>query len=85
MSAFNASGGLSEGALAGSREVIPAAQLDNPNIPAEFNKWSTRTFQSPSGDFQAHFYRNSAGEIFNGLDYKIKFNSTPAPLWPGPR
>lgn len=85
-SAFTATGELSPGALAGAREIIPAADLGNLNIPADFSKWSTRTFQSPSGDFQAHFYKNSTtGEIFNGLDYKINFNSTPAPLWPGPK
>jgi len=85
-SAFTESGELSQGALAGSREVIPAAQLGNPNIPAGFSKWSTRSFQSPSGNFQVHFYRNpTTGEVFNGLDYKVNFNSAPAPLWPGPK
>jgi len=85
-SAFTATGQLSPGALAGSREVMSAAELGNLKIPSGFSKWSTRTFQSPSGNFQAHFYRNpSNGEVFYGLDYKIKFNSTPPSLWPGPK
>ncbi len=74
-SAFTATGQLSPGAIAGSRVIIPAGQLGNPSIPAGFSKMSTRTFQSPSGNFQVHYYQNtSTGAIDYSLDYKIKFN-----------
>jgi hypothetical protein len=74
-SAFTAIGQLSPGAISGARVIIPAGQLGNPNIPAGFSKMSTRTFQSPSGDFQTHFYQNTGtGVIDYSLDFKIKFN-----------
>ena len=47
-SAFNASGGLSQEAIAGAREIIPSAELGNPAIPSGFSKFSTGTFDSPS-------------------------------------
>jgi hypothetical protein len=66
-SAFTASGELSEGAIAGSREIIPAGQLGNPAIPQGFSKFATDTFASPSGPFQAHFYMNPVtGEVYYG-------------------
>lgn len=80
-SAFTAEGMLSEEALAGSREIIPSSQIGNPNVPSGFSKFSTQTYQSPSGDFQAHFYRDLVtGEPFYGLDYKAVFNS--GNFWP---
>jgi hypothetical protein len=67
---------LTQEALANSTEIIPSSQLGNPNIPAGFSKFTTQTFQSPAGNFQAHFYMNPAtGEAFYGLDYKAIFNS----------
>ncbi len=73
-SAFTATGELSPGAISSSKVIIPAGQLGNPNIPAGFSKMSTRTFQSPSGNFQVHYYQNTTtGNIYYGLDYKIKF------------
>ena len=75
-SAFNADGTLSEAALDGSREAIPADELGNPEIPDGFSKYSTQTFNSPSGPFQVHFYYNPAtDEVFYGLDYKTVFNN----------
>jgi RHS repeat-associated protein len=75
-SAFTAEGTLTQEALANSTEIIPSSQLGNPNIPAGFSKFTTQTFQSPAGNFQAHFYMNPAtGEAFYGLDYKAIFNS----------
>jgi hypothetical protein len=56
------------------------AKLGNPNIPAEFSKWSTRTFQCPSSDFKAHFYKKpTTGEVFQALDYKNKNQLTSSP------
>lgn len=74
-SAFTSEGALSDEALAGSREIIAEADIGNPNVPEGFSKYSTDTFQSPSGDFQVHFYMNEAGETYYGLDYKAIFNN----------
>jgi hypothetical protein len=74
-SAFTAAGELSQEAIQGARQIIPPGQLGNPAIPQGFGKFSTQTFQSPSGPFQAHFYMNpSTGHTFYGLDFKVIFN-----------
>lgn len=73
-SAFTAEGGLSEEALAGAREIQPYSELGNPDIPSGYSKFTTQTYQSPSGDFQVHFYADPAtGEPYYDLDYKVKF------------
>jgi YD repeat-containing protein len=75
-SAFNDSGGLSQSAISGSREIIAPGKLGNPNIPDGFGKYSTGTYNSPSGPFQVHFYQNpSTSEIYYGLDYKAVSNA----------
>lgn len=72
--AFTETGELSEGAISGSQEIIPAGQLGNPAIPDGFAKFSTDMFASPSGPFQLHFYMNpTTGEVFYGLDYKAVY------------
>lgn len=73
--AFTATGELSEAALQGSRQIFVPGTLGNPTIPQGFGKFSTGTFQSPAGPFQAHFYMNpTTREVFYGLDYKAVFN-----------
>jgi hypothetical protein len=73
-SAFNASGELSQEAIAGSEEL--PITLGNPAIPSGLSKFSTSTFDSPSGPFQVHFYMNpTTSEIWAGLDYKTVFNN----------
>ena len=75
-SPFTKSGHLTSDAIKNSREIIPASAINNPAIPKGFSKYSTGTHQSPSGNFQAHFYKNSkTGEAFYGNDYKVIFNS----------
>lgn len=90
-SAFTDAGTLSEGALASSRRIIPGTELgrkdptrrlineltaDGSDI-ADWGKYSTRTYQSPSGDFQVHFYRNRAtGNVNYNSDYKSVFNES---------
>ncbi len=54
-SAFTATGELSEGAIASSRQIIPAGSIGNAAVPNGFAKYATETFASPSGPFQAHF------------------------------
>lgn len=84
-SAFTASGELSKGAIEGSRLIIPGAKLNNKHLVerlssngggiAGWGKYATATHQSPSGDFQVHFYMNrGTGAIDYGYDYKVVFN-----------
>ncbi len=83
-SVFTSSGRLSSGAIADSRQIIPGSRLGNKDLIqrltsdgsdiADWGKYTTRTHQSPSGDFQVHFYMNrSTGAIDYGYDYKIIF------------
>ncbi|WP_206606024.1 hypothetical protein [Steroidobacter cummioxidans] len=75
-SVFTTGGRLSQRAINGAIEIIPAGALGNPAIPAGFAKFTTETFKSPAGPFQVHFYMNPATrEVFYGLDYKVIFNS----------
>lgn len=74
-SAFTPTGELSPEAIAGSRQIIRPGQLSNPLIPQGLAKFSTGTFNSPSGPFQVHFYMNpTTGQPYYGLDYKSVFN-----------
>ena len=67
--------GLTDDAINGAREIIPPGQIGNSGIPGGFGKWATGTFQSPAGDFQAHFYRNAqTGENYFGRDFKAVMN-----------
>lgn len=82
--AFTKAGGLTQQAIQGAREIIPAARLGNPAIPEGFSKFVTETFRSPSGPFQTHFYMNpTTGEVFYGLDYKSVFNNGIVPYTVG--
>jgi hypothetical protein len=84
-SVFTLGGGLHPEVLARSRPIIPGSQIrssavvreltaDGSNI-ADWAKYSTETFQSPSGAFQVHFYRNVRTEAINySIDYKAVFN-----------
>lgn len=77
-SAFTATGELSEGAIQNATQIFEPGTLGNPAIPSGFGKYTTETFASPSGPFQAHFYMNpTTGEVFYGLDYKVIFNTGP--------
>jgi RHS repeat-associated protein len=84
-SAFTASGELSEGAIAGSRIIMTSDELGNTALPgvltsdgsrfADWAKYATATHQSPSGNFQVHFYQNQvSGAINYSMDYKAVFN-----------
>jgi hypothetical protein len=84
-SVFTSSGRLSSGAIADSRQIIPGSRLGNKDLIsrltshgsdiADWGKYATRTHQSPSGDFQVHFYMNRVtGAVDYGYDYKVIFN-----------
>lgn len=67
-SAFTASGGLRTEVIQGSSRIIDGSRLGNPDVVkaltadgsniADWGKYTTQTFQSPSGPFQVHFYYN---------------------------
>ncbi len=75
-SPFTSSGTLTADALRNARQIIPESRLGNPSIPKGFSKYSTDSFQSPSGSFQVHFYKNQkTGEVLYDLDYKVVFKA----------
>ncbi|MES2662165.1 MAG: RHS repeat-associated core domain-containing protein [Pseudomonadota bacterium] len=75
-SAFDEKGLLTSQAIRQSREIFDSSRIKNLNIPKDLGKYSTQTFQSPSGNFQVHFYKNTkTNEVHYGHDYKVKFNS----------
>jgi hypothetical protein len=75
-SMFNPAGGLSQEALAGSRQIIAAEDLGNPAIPVGFAKYTTDLFDTPVGPGQVHFYMNpSTREVWYGMDYKFIMQS----------
>ena len=54
-SAFTGTGELSEGAIQNATQIFEPGTLSNPAIPEGFGKYTTETFASPPGPFQAHF------------------------------
>ncbi|HEX9695413.1 MAG TPA: RHS repeat-associated core domain-containing protein [Actinomycetota bacterium] len=83
-SVFTKSGGLQPSVIQDARLITPGVRIGNPeaikaltvdgsNI-ADWAKYATQSFKSPSGPFQAHFYRNSiTGAVDYSIDYKIVF------------
>ncbi|HYJ83641.1 MAG TPA: RHS repeat-associated core domain-containing protein, partial [Allosphingosinicella sp.] len=57
-SVFTETGELTPQVISESRKILDESEINNPNIPAGLSKYSTPTYQSPSGDFQVHFYKN---------------------------
>ena len=84
-SAFTSSGGLQQEVIDGSTRITPGSNINNPGVIkqltsdgsdiADWGKYTSRTFQSPSGPFQVHYYYNpSTGVVDYGYDYKVVFN-----------
>ena len=85
-SIFENSGALKSVVIQNSRPIIQAQNLGNEALKralisdgsriVDWAKYSTQSFQSPSGPFQVHFYFNSATRSANYLyDYKVVFNA----------
>lgn len=56
--------------------VIKSLTLDGSSI-SDWGKYTTRTYQSPSGDFQVHYYMNRTnGAVNYGSDFKVVFNGS---------
>ncbi|SFW83806.1 hypothetical protein [Amycolatopsis australiensis] len=79
----------SDGRLTGTavREAFPVSDgsaIGNPHLReffarsggiSQWAKYSTRTHNSPYGDFQVHFYRNRiTGQVYYDHDYKVVMN-----------
>lgn len=87
-SAFTATGELTPEVIAASKPIIAGESLKSSRVIEELTsdgsqisdwaKFSTETHQSPSGDFQVHFYQNLKTGIVNyTFDYKVEFNGGP--------
>uniref|UniRef100_UPI004046A501 hypothetical protein n=1 Tax=Streptomyces fradiae TaxID=1906 RepID=UPI004046A501 len=83
-SIFDEDGFLAAEAIADSQRVIPGEKIGNPVVRdlmtadgsdlRDWGKYSTRTHQSPYGDFQVHYYYNpETGKILL-YDYKVVMN-----------
>jgi hypothetical protein len=86
-SPFSPDGTLTPDALAGADPIpnLGPGQLGNPAIPAGYGKYTTQTFQSPSGSYQVHFYENpTTGDVLYDTDYKVVFNAPPNVPFPKP-
>ncbi|WP_217161601.1 DUF6531 domain-containing protein [Streptomyces sp. AC512_CC834] len=83
-SIFNADGWLTPQALKESRRVIPGDELGNPGVRelmisdgsrlSDWGKYTTRTHQSPYGDYQVHYYYNPVTGRVLKFDYKVIMN-----------
>ena len=84
-SVFTNSGRLQQEVIEGSSRIIPGSNIRNSGVIkeltsdgsniADWGKYTSRTFQSPSGPFQVHYYYNpSTGVVNYGYDYKVVFN-----------
>ncbi len=84
-SIFTSSGGLQRSVINSSTEIIPGTSLKNTQLIknltadgsnlADWGKYTTQTFSSPSGPFQVHFYMNSStGAVHYLDDFKVVFN-----------
>ncbi|MEN0119209.1 MAG: hypothetical protein AAGD15_21015 [Agrobacterium cavarae] len=77
-SSYTIDGKLTTEAIKDSTQIqgLGPGQLANKNIPPGYGKYQTSTFQSPSGDYKVHFYRNpQTGHVLYNRDYKAVFNS----------
>ncbi|WEH34789.1 DUF6531 domain-containing protein [Streptomyces sp. AM 4-1-1] len=83
-SIFNENGRLTPEAITDSRRVIDGEKIGNPAVReamtsdgsnlSDWGKYTTRTHQSPYGDFQVHYYYNpETGRVLN-YDYKVIMN-----------
>ncbi|AVT39612.1 RHS repeat domain-containing protein [Plantactinospora sp. BB1] len=85
-SVFTKGGELTGQALDESHLIIRGTDLGNPGLRAhlvqdgsdlaDWGKYTTRTHQSPYGDFQVHFYYNpKTGSVAYDYDYKVVMNA----------
>ena len=84
-SIFTKSGGLRADVIADSQVAMQGSKLLNQSLIqkltsyggniADWAKMTTKTFNSPSGPFQVHFYQNlKTGLVYYGDDFKVVFN-----------
>lgn len=84
-SVFTRSGSLHDEVIQNSSRIIPGSNIGNPGVVkgltadgsniADWGKYTSQTFHSPSGPFQVHYYFNPAtGRVNYDFDYKVVFN-----------
>ncbi|MEU9488033.1 RHS repeat-associated core domain-containing protein [Streptomyces decoyicus] len=83
-SPFTEGGHLTPEAIAGSELAMPGTKMGNGELQARFRerggasqwgKYSTKTNQSPYGDYQVHYYKNRVtDEVMYDYDYKVVMN-----------
>ncbi|QIB70560.1 RHS repeat-associated core domain-containing protein [Aminipila butyrica] len=83
-SIFTNSGTLRAEVIKNSNKIMPGSKLNSSNVikaltrdGSSINDWakmSTRTFKSPSGSFQVHFYQNVKTGQISTYEMKVKFN-----------
>ncbi|HST47595.1 RHS repeat-associated core domain-containing protein, partial [Jatrophihabitans sp.] len=84
-SAFTDSGELASDMITGAKQIKDGSELGNPAVISDltsdgsnisdWGKYSTRIMQSPSGDFEVHFYMNpTTGAVNYNFDYKVIFS-----------
>jgi RHS repeat-associated protein len=56
---FTAEGGLTPDAIAQSQLIKPDIELDNPNVPLGYSKFSTQNYINTSGRLETHYYMNT--------------------------
>jgi len=89
-SLFDKSGRLRPEVIRGAFQIVPGEKLGNPAVVrtltadgsaiANWGKYSSGTFNSPSGRIEVHFYMNSqTGAVNYGIDYKVVFPVGVAP------
>ena len=79
-SAFNSSGGLTQGVINSSHRIVEGSRLGNQLVVkalqntggniSDWGKYTTSTLQGPSGAYQVHFYYNPVEKTaYYGRDY----------------
>lgn len=75
-SVINNSTPIIRGSQLGNQQVVKGLTADGSNI-ADWAKYTTQSFRSPSGPFQVHYYRNLVtGAVNYTYDYKVVFNGS---------
>jgi len=73
-SVLDASTPLIRGPNLGNQQLVKTLTADGSNL-ADWAKYTTPAFNSPSGPFQVHFYMNSStGAVHYLDDFKVVFN-----------
>lgn len=84
-SPYTRDGGLTKEAIRDAKRIIEGSELNNPEVIRrltadgsriqDWGKYETKTFETPSGSYKAHFYYNpKTGKVDLNIDYKSVHN-----------